>query len=82
MSSITPLRLSREGRILIPAPIRKQLHFEPNSEIVGRIEDGRLILESRTNVLRRLQDRLAHLPKDLMLSEELIADRREEPYFP
>ncbi|MCG8455987.1 MAG: AbrB/MazE/SpoVT family DNA-binding domain-containing protein [Holophagales bacterium] len=78
MPRTEPLKLSREGRVLIPAKIRRQLQLEAGTELLGRVEDGRLILETRANALRRLRDRFSHLPEDLSLSAELIRDRRQE----
>ncbi|MEM6792585.1 MAG: AbrB/MazE/SpoVT family DNA-binding domain-containing protein [Acidobacteriota bacterium] len=70
--------MTPEGRVLIPAKLRRQLKLEPGCELVSRVEDGRLMIESRENVLRRLQDRFAHLPPEVSLAEELIAQRRRE----
>ena len=38
------LRVGPQGRIVIPAPIRKALNLKPGSVIHGRIENGRVIL--------------------------------------
>ena len=47
--------------------------------LVGHVEDGRLVLERRASVLRRVQARFsAAVPRDVSLAEELIAERREE----
>jgi hypothetical protein len=54
------------------------LGFGPGQELVARVEDGRLVLERREDVVRRLKGRFAHVPAGRMLSEELIAERREE----
>lgn len=78
MADALRFRMSREGRVLIPAEIRRELGLEAGKELVGRVEDGRLVLETRANLLRGLQDRFAHLPAGTSLSAELIADRRRE----
>lgn len=72
------LKMSREGRILIPAHLRRRLGMKPDSELVARVEDGRLVLESKSNILRRLQARFAHLAESVSLADELIADRRRD----
>lgn len=45
-------------------------------EVVGWLEHGRLVLESRTALLARVQARYDDVEESL--SEELIAERREE----
>lgn len=63
---------------MIPAAIREELDMAPGTEVLVRVEDGCLILETRRNVMRRLQSRFDHLPQGLSLADELIADRRRE----
>ena len=72
------LKMSREGRILVPAGLRRRLGLEPGTELVARVEDGKLVLESKANLVRRLQARFASVPEGIRLSEELIAERRRE----
>jgi AbrB family looped-hinge helix DNA binding protein len=72
------VRVGPQGRIVIPAALREELGFGPGQELVARVEDGRLVLERREDVVRRLKGRFAHVPVGRMLSEELIAERREE----
>lgn len=72
------VRVGPQGRIVIPAALREELGFGPGQELVARVEDGRLVLERREDVVRRLKGRFAHIPADRVLSEELIVERREE----
>jgi AbrB family looped-hinge helix DNA binding protein len=72
------VRVGPQGRIVIPAALREELGVSPGQELVARVEDGRLVLERREDVVRRLKGRFAHVPAGRMLSEELIAERREE----
>jgi AbrB family looped-hinge helix DNA binding protein len=72
------VRVGPQGRIVIPAALREELGVSPGQELVARVEDGRLVLERRDDVVRRLKGRFAHVPAGRMLSEELIAERREE----
>ena len=44
----------------------------------GAAEDGRLLLEKREAVLRRLRQRFAHIPAGVSLADELISERRTE----
>lgn len=41
-------------------------------------EDQRLIQEKREAVLQRLRRRFAHIPSEISLSNQLIAERRME----
>jgi AbrB family looped-hinge helix DNA binding protein len=72
------VRVGAQGRIVIPAALRAELDIDPGQELVARVEDGRLVLERREDVVRRLKGHFAHVPAGRMLSEELIAERREE----
>lgn len=47
-------------------------------ELLIRVEEGRLVLERREDVVRRLRERFAGVDPERVLSEELIAERREE----
>lgn len=64
--------------MVIPADMRRVLGLEPGAVLVGHVEDGRLILERRDAVLRRLQSCFAAaVPRDISLGDELVADRRD-----
>ncbi|MEJ7842837.1 MAG: AbrB/MazE/SpoVT family DNA-binding domain-containing protein [Rubrobacter sp.] len=72
------VRVGPQGRIVIPAPLREEMGLGAGEELIGRVEDGRLILERREDVVRRLRSRFGDVPAERVLSEELIAERREE----
>ncbi|MBW4651306.1 MAG: AbrB/MazE/SpoVT family DNA-binding domain-containing protein [Kastovskya adunca ATA6-11-RM4] len=69
--------MSPQGRVVIPAEFRRRLNLEPGATLIARIEDGRLVLEKRENILARLRARFAQIPKEVSLADELIAERRE-----
>ncbi|MGB6690414.1 MAG: AbrB/MazE/SpoVT family DNA-binding domain-containing protein [Terracidiphilus sp.] len=73
-------RLSPNGRIVIPATIRKELGVEPGDTILLEAEDGVLRIESVPTRVARIQRGFAHLvkPGGPFASDELIAERREE----
>jgi AbrB family looped-hinge helix DNA binding protein len=73
----TEVRISPQGRVVIPAEFRRRLNLEPGATLIARIEDGRLVLEKRENILARLRARFAQIPKEVSLADELIAERRE-----
>jgi AbrB family looped-hinge helix DNA binding protein len=67
-----------QGRIVIPARIRRELGLGEGSSLAVRTEGGRLILEPRKEVLRRVRGRYARVAGKKRLSEELIRERRTE----
>lgn len=72
------VHLGRQGRVVIPAALRRLLGFEEGDVLVARTEAGRLILEKQETIKRRLKARFSQLPKETSLAVELIAERREE----
>ncbi len=70
--------LGPQGRIVIPVKTREQLHLQSGDELVCRVEEGRIVLESRANILRRLQGKFGAIPKSVSLVDELIDERRRE----
>jgi AbrB family looped-hinge helix DNA binding protein len=73
-----PVKVGPKGRVVVPAPIRRQLGIEEGTELLARIEGDGIVLEPRTAALRRLQALFAHIPRDVSLVDELLAERREE----
>ena len=72
------VHLGRQGRLVIPASLRRSLGFETGDALIAREEEGRLVLVKQETVKRRLKTRFAHVSKDRSLADELIAERREE----
>jgi AbrB family looped-hinge helix DNA binding protein len=71
--------LSSNGRIVIPAAIRQELGFTPGETLLMHVEDGVLRIESYSARIRRVQESLKqYISPDRILSDELIAERREE----
>ena len=70
------IRFDAQGRALIPKGMRDALHIENGDEVVAWLEGGRLVLEPRKALLKRLQNRYADL--GVSLADELIEERREE----
>lgn len=76
--SKTEVRVGPQGRIVIPAAIKTVLGLVPGDTLTARVEDGRLVLEKRENVLKRLRARYAAIPPGVSLVEDLLAERRAE----
>ena len=72
------MHIGAQGRLVIPVELRQELDIQAGQEFVARVEDGRLVLERREAVLDPLQTLFAHIPKDVSLANELIAERRAE----
>lgn len=72
-------RINENGRIVIPAEIRQRLDIKPGDTLYLTAEGDNLRIESHRARIRRVQESLRHLiPPDRLLSDELIAERREE----
>lgn len=67
-----------QGRIVIPAGLRKALKLKPGDRLVARMDGERLVLERRETVEKRLRERFRHIPGDVRLAEELVDERRVE----
>jgi AbrB family looped-hinge helix DNA binding protein len=70
------VRLGPQGRLVVPVELRRELGLDEGSELAIRSDGRRLILEPRSEVLRRLRRRFAEV--DVSLADELAADRGEE----
>jgi bifunctional DNA-binding transcriptional regulator/antitoxin component of YhaV-PrlF toxin-antitoxin module len=76
------VNIEKNGKILIPVAIRRILNLqEGESDLLLHVDEDRksVTLETRNQALARAQARLAkYIPAGTMLSEELLADRRQE----
>lgn len=77
LSKSVEVHLGRQGRLVIPAALRRLLGFEEGDTLVAREEAGRLVLEKQATIKQRLKARFAQVPSDRSLVDELIAERRE-----
>ena len=73
-------RINENGRIVIPAEIRARMNLKPGDSILMRLEeDGILRVEPHLARIRRIQQEFKKFAKpDVLASDELIAERREE----
>lgn len=78
LTTQTEVQLGPQGRLVIPASLRRSLGFESGDNLIARMEEGRLILEKAETIKQRLKTRFAQLPKTTSLADELITERREE----
>ena len=73
---IEAVKLGKQGRLVVPASIRKELGLELGDELVARAEGGRLVFEPKASVIARLRARFKNVEGSL--ASELLAERREE----
>jgi AbrB family looped-hinge helix DNA binding protein len=70
--------LGEQGRLVIPANIRRELTLSPGEALLAIVEGERLVLEKRSAVLARLKARFSKVGPDVSLADELVAQRHTE----
>jgi AbrB family looped-hinge helix DNA binding protein len=70
------VRVHAQGRVVIPAELRQAMQLHEGEQLIARVEDGRLILERREDVRRRLMTLFP--PTSPSPVDELLAERRAE----
>lgn len=72
-------RIGKAGRLVIPAKVRERLGLRPGTEVVLRVDEEGLHLQTRRQAIARAQAIVRrHLPPERRLAAELIAERRRE----
>jgi AbrB family looped-hinge helix DNA binding protein len=73
-------RINENGRVVIPAALRRQMGLQAGDAVVMEVEDGVLRIESHRARIRRIQESFRKLipPGEMLMSDQLIADRRKE----
>lgn len=72
------IQMGAQGRIVVPATLRRELGLKPGDRLIARREGDCLILEPGSVVRNRLQQRFSAVPGQASLVDELIAERRRE----
>lgn len=71
--------MSKEGRILIPAGIRRALGIKPGDVMTLSVVDGGVRITRRLEAIRGMQRRLARLRDPARPAvDELLRERRSE----
>lgn len=73
----TTVHMSKQGRVVVPAPYRDRLDINPDTDLVCYVEDGRVVYEEREHMKRRLQHEAMAAFRGSSPVDELIAERRE-----
>lgn len=74
----TKVKLGDQGRLVIPAKLRKLLEIEPGDTLLIRFREGQLVLEKAETIRRRLKERFAKIAEGKSLANELLIERRLE----
>lgn len=75
----TRLKIDSAGRVVIPAEMRAAMNVRPGDIVTARVIDGELVLLSPAAAIRKAQRLVRrYIPEGTNLSDELIAERREE----
>jgi AbrB family looped-hinge helix DNA binding protein len=78
MAEETRMRISQNGRIVIPASFRKALGVDVGDEVVLRLQDDELRITTQQLRIQRAQERARRYVKPgVSLVDELLAERRE-----
>ena len=78
MAEETRVRVSQNGRVVIPASFRKALGIDVGDEVLLRIQDDELRITTQQRRIRRAQRRARrYLKVGTSLVDELLAERRE-----
>jgi AbrB family looped-hinge helix DNA binding protein len=70
------VQVGAKGRVVLPAPLRRQLRIEEGSELVALVEGEAVVLLPRDAVGRRLQAMFADVSSSM--AGDLVAERRSE----
>ncbi|MNC18465.1 SpoVT / AbrB like domain protein [compost metagenome] len=76
----TPVKIGEGGLIVIPAEYRKALGIDIGDELILHMESGKMILLTRKQAIEYVQEEMSkYSVNGRVLSEELIAERRDLP---
>ncbi|NEZ65129.1 AbrB/MazE/SpoVT family DNA-binding domain-containing protein [Leptolyngbyaceae cyanobacterium CCMR0082] len=65
------------GRIIIPAPIRRKWNLEPGQDLIIEEEDGIATIMTRKKSIKALKKEIQEsIPEDISLVDQLIQERR------
>lgn len=78
MAEKTRMRVSQNGRVVIPASFRKALGINVGDEVLLRLQDDELRITTQQRRIQRAQRRARrYLKPGTSLVDELLAERRE-----
>ena len=73
------MKMSEGGRVVIPVEIRRELGLKEGDTVMWELTDGEARLTTRAARIKRAQALVRqHVPAQVSLADELIAERRRE----
>jgi len=73
------VQIAANGRMVLPAGLRQQLHVEGGGLLIIREDDGKLVLESVDDAIRRAQALVRrYAPRAQGVTDDLLAERRAD----
>lgn len=73
------VKIGEDGRVVIPSSLRKELNIKPGDTLVLESDGDSLLVRGYERVLQEVQEAFGDLAApDVLLSEELLRDRRAE----
>ena len=68
-----------QGRIVVPAPIRKELGWKEGTVVTFTVQDGQIVLSDQRAALKRLQEYAQSLiPEGTDVLQDFLSERRRE----
>jgi AbrB family looped-hinge helix DNA binding protein len=72
-------RMTKEGRVLIPAELRRSLGLKEQEPLTIYAQDGEIRIVSRLQAIKQMQQRLAkYKVEGVSVVDELLQERRAE----
>ena len=73
------VQIAANGRMVLPAGLRQQLHVEGGGLLIIRHDEGKLVLESVDDAVRRAQALVRrYAPTAQDVTDELLSERRAD----
>lgn len=73
------VKIIEGGKLVIPASMRRALRIERGDTVLVEVDQGELRVRSLPRAVERAQSIIRrHVPADVSLADELIAERRGE----
>ena len=75
---MTPFRarITKQGRLVIPAELLAAAGIEPGSDVVLEARDGEIRIRSLDAAIARVQEKYKRLARGRNMVDELLAERR------
>ena len=78
-SQVYRLKVDNSGRVVLPADLRQENHIAEGDTIVVIKDQQGLHIKTLDQVVAEVQAEFAkHVPRDVLLSDEINAERRSE----